>query len=135
MAGLVGLFGYGISLALFVVALRELGAARTGAYFSVAPFAGVALALAVLGENPGPLFWLALPLAAVGVWLHVSERHSHEHLHEPLEHAHSHTHDEHHRHEHDSDWNGSEPHAHAHRHERMLHSHPHYPDLHYRHTH
>jgi drug/metabolite transporter (DMT)-like permease len=134
-AGLVGLFGYGVSLALFVVALRELGAARTGAYFSVAPFAGIVLALVALGENPGPLFWLALPLAAAGVWLHVSERHAHKHLHEPLEHGHSHEHDEHHRHEHGFDWDGSEPHAHAHRHERMLHSHPHYPDIHHRHNH
>jgi drug/metabolite transporter (DMT)-like permease len=134
-AGLVGLFGYGVSLALFVVALRELGAARTGAYFSVAPFAGIALALGALGEHPGPLFWLALPLAAAGVWLHVSERHAHEHLHEPLEHGHSHAHDEHHRHAHDFDWDGAEPHAHAHRHERTLHSHPHYPDIHHRHRH
>jgi drug/metabolite transporter (DMT)-like permease len=134
-AGLVGLFGYGVSLSLFVVALRQLGAARTGAYFSTAPFAGVMLALAALGESPGALFWLALPLAAAGVWLHVSERHAHEHLHEPLEHAHSHTHDEHHRHAHDFDWEGSEPHSHAHRHERMLHSHPHYPDIHHRHNH
>ncbi len=134
-SGLVGLFGYGASLALFVVALRELGAARTGAYFSTAPFAGVALALAALGEIPGPLFWLALPLVAAGVWLHVTERHSHEHLHAPLEHAHSHVHDEHHRHAHDFDWDGSEPHAHAHRHERLLHSHPHYPDIHHRHRH
>jgi drug/metabolite transporter (DMT)-like permease len=134
-AGLVGLFGYGVSLALFVVALRELGTARTSAYFSVAPFAGIALALAALGEVPGPLFWLALPLAAAGVWLHVSERHAHEHLHEPLEHTHSHVHDEHHRHAHDFDWDGSQPHTHAHRHPRMLHSHPHYPDIHHRHPH
>src|SRR5262249_55988116 len=52
-AALVGFFGYGASLVLFVVALRELGAARTGAYFSTAPFAGIALALLVLGEWPG----------------------------------------------------------------------------------
>ncbi len=134
-AGLVGFLGYGVSLALFVVALRELGTARTSAYFSVAPFAGIALALAALGEVPGPLFWLALPLAAAGVWLHVSERHVHEHLHEPLEHTHSHVHDEHHRHAHDFDWDGSEPHSHAHRHPRLLHSHPHYPDIHHRHLH
>ena len=134
-AALVGLLGYGVSLALFVVALRNLGAARTGAYFSVAPFAGIALALAALGENPGALFWLALPLAAAGVWLHLSERHVHEHLHEPLEHAHGHSHDEHHGHAHGFGWDGSEPHAHAHRHERMLHSHPHYPDIHHRHDH
>jgi drug/metabolite transporter (DMT)-like permease len=134
-AGLVGLLGYGVSLALFVVALRELGSARTGAYFSIAPFAGVSLALTALGEAPGALFWVGLPLAAAGVWLHVTERHAHEHLHEPLEHAHSHTHDAHHRHEHDFAWDGSEPHVHSHRHPRLVHSHPHYPDIHHRHNH
>jgi drug/metabolite transporter (DMT)-like permease len=133
--GLVGLLGYGVSLALFVTALRELGAARTGAYFSIAPFAGIALALGALGESPGATFWAALPLVAAGVWLHLSERHAHEHLHEPMQHAHSHGHDEHHRHAHDFDWDGSEPHVHAHRHERLLHSHPHYPDIHHRHPH
>ncbi|MND07304.1 hypothetical protein D3C83_291930 [compost metagenome] len=39
-AGLLGFLGYGISLTLFIVALRHLGTARTGAYFSVAPFFG-----------------------------------------------------------------------------------------------
>ena len=134
-SGLVGFFGYGVSLALFVVALRELGAARTSAYFSIAPFAGIVLALAVLGEVPGLSFWAAVPLAAAGVWLHVTERHAHAHLHEPLEHTHSHVHDEHHRHAHDFNWNDSVPHNHLHRHERMLHSHPHYPDIHHRHPH
>jgi drug/metabolite transporter (DMT)-like permease len=134
-AGLVGFLGYGVSLALFVVALRELGAARTGAYFSIAPFAGVALALVALGETPGTVFWVALPLVAWGVWLHVTERHEHRHVHEPLEHSHRHVHDEHHRHPHDFDWDGAEPHAHAHRHERVEHSHAHYPDIHHRHEH
>lgn len=134
-AGLIGLFGYGVSLALFVVALRGLGTARTGAYFSVAPFAGIALAMAALGESPGGLFWLALPLVAGGVWLHVTERHAHDHVHEPTEHAHRHVHDAHHRHAHDFDWDGAEPHAHAHRHARLAHSHPHYPDIHHRHDH
>jgi len=134
-AGLVGFAGYGLSLALFVIALRELGAARTGAYFSVAPFAGALLAVTVLGETPAAGFWLALPLMAAGVWLHVSERHVHEHAHEPLEHTHSHAHDEHHHHAHDFDWDGKEPHVHAHRHERIRHSHPHYPDIHHRHNH
>lgn len=133
-AALVGLLGYGVSLALFVVALRELGAARTSAYFSIAPFAGVALALALLGEAPGANFWAALPLVALGVWLHVTERHVHEHEHEPMEHAHSHVHDAHHRHAHDFPWDGSE-HSHRHRHERLRHSHPHYPDIHHRHRH
>ena len=133
--GLIGLFGYGVSLALFVVALRELGAARTGAYFSVAPFAGVVLSMAALGEAPGTTFWVALPLVALGVWLHVTESHAHSHVHEPMEHAHRHVHDDHHRHAHDFDWNGVEPHTHPHRHERLAHSHPHYPDIHHRHPH
>jgi hypothetical protein len=127
------MLGYGVSLALFIAALRELGAARTGAYFSTAPFVGVALSLAILGEAPAALFWPALALMAAGVWLHVSERHEHEHVHEEMEHEHRHVHDEHHRHSHEPGWDGTEPHAHRHRHERMVHRHPHYPDLHHRH--
>ena len=100
-AASIGLVGYGISLALFVGALRELGAARTGAYFSTAPFVGVLLALIALGEKPGPHFWPAAGLMLAGVWLHVSERHEHEHTHEPVEHEHRHAHDEHHGHAHD----------------------------------
>ena len=134
-AGLIGFLGYGVSLALFVVALRELGAARTGAYFSTAPFIGVALAFVALRETPGTLFWAAAALMGAGVWLHVSERHEHGHVHEPLEHAHVHVHDEHHRHAHAFDWDGKEPHSHLHRHERTVHSHPHYPDLHHSHRH
>lgn len=131
----VGLLGYGVSLALFVVALRELGAARTGAYFSIAPFVGVVIAVFVLAEIPPALFWVAALFMGAGVWLHVTERHEHLHAHEPVEHAHSHLHDEHHAHEHDFDWDGSEPHAHAHRHGSLVHGHPHYPDIHHRHGH
>jgi drug/metabolite transporter (DMT)-like permease len=133
LAAATGMLGYGVSLALFIAALRELGAARTGAYFSTAPFVGVALSLAILGEAPAALFWPALALMAAGVWLHVSERHEHEHVHEEMEHEHRHVHDEHHRHSHEPGWDGTEPHAHRHRHERMVHRHPHYPDLHHRH--
>lgn len=134
-AGAVGMLGYGLSLALFIAALRGLGTARTGAYFSVAPFFGAALALVLLGEQPGTAFWIASGLMALGVWLHVTERHEHEHAHEALEHAHAHVHDEHHRHAHDFAWDGREPHAHPHEHEPLVHSHPHYPDLHHRHSH
>ena len=134
-AAIVGFFGYGISLALFIVALRGLGTARTSAYFSIAPFFGAAVALAVLGEQATALFWVAATLMALGVWLHVTERHEHRHVHGPLEHAHVHVHDEHHRHEHDSGFDGGEPHSHPHRHSRLVHSHPHYPDLHHRHEH
>jgi drug/metabolite transporter (DMT)-like permease len=134
-AGLVGLVGYGVSLALFVVALRHLGTARTGAYFSVAPFFGAALAVGLLGEAANVAFWLAAALMVIGVWLHLTERHEHLHEHEPLVHTHRHVHDEHHRHAHGSEWNGVEPHTHEHAHARLLHRHPHYPDLHHRHRH
>jgi drug/metabolite transporter (DMT)-like permease len=131
----VGFAGYGFSLVLFVVALRELGAARTGAYFSTAPFVGVALAIGALGEPVTGGFWLAAALMATGVWLHVSERHVHTHTHEPIEHTHAHSHDEHHQHEHDFEWPDGGTHTHAHRHVRMTHRHPHYPDIHHRHDH
>ena len=134
-AGIVGVLGYGISLALFVLALRHLGSARTGAYFSTAPFIGAALSFVLLRETPGPLFWGAAGLMAAGVWLHLTERHAHQHAHVPLAHDHAHVHDEHHRHEHNFPWDGHAPHAHFHEHVPLVHSHPHYPDIHHRHRH
>ena len=134
-AGLLGLIGYGVSLVLFIMALRDLGTARTSAYFSIAPFFGAALALLVLGEQSAPPFWIAAALMAVGVWLHVTERHEHEHVHEPVAHTHEHMHDLHHQHSHEPGWDGREPHTHRHQHGRLRHRHPHYPDLHHRHGH
>ncbi len=131
----VGLVGYGISLALFVRALRGLGAARTGAYFSTAPFVGAALAVGLLGEPTPWQFWAAAALMGAGVWLHLTERHEHPHAHEPIEHSHLHRHDEHHRHSHDVQWEAAAPHGHRHRHEPLVHAHPHYPDLHHAHRH
>jgi len=132
---LVGFAGYGLSLALFVIALRHLGTARTGAYFSVAPLFGVLIALAIWPAAPAWTFWLAAALMAVGVWLHLRERHEHAHTHQPTAHAHPHTHDEHHQHAHDFAWDGNEPHVHPHRHAVLTHRHAHYPDIHHRHTH
>ena len=132
---LVGFLGYGLSLTLFVIGLRTLGTARTGAYFSVAPLFGVIISLLLWPELPGALFWGAAVLMGVGVWLHLRERHEHVHTHEPLEHAHPHRHDEHHKHEHPFPWGGEEPHVHEHRHEVLTHKHPHYPDIHHRHPH
>lgn len=134
-AAAVGFLGYGVSLALFILALRYLGTARAGAYFSVAPFFGAVLAV-VIGQDAvtWPLV-AAAALMGIGVWLHVSERHAHEHHHEALDHVHSHFHDEHHRHEHAFAWDGTEPHVHAHFHPPVAHSHPHYPDVHHRHVH
>ena len=132
---LVGFLGYGISLVLFVLALRGLGSARTGAYFSTAPFLGAALALLVLGESVTGAFWIAAALMAAGVWLHLTERHAHAHQHEATEHGHRHIHDEHHQHEHPFEWDPAMPHSHAHTHSPIKHSHPHFPDIHHRHRH
>lgn len=131
----VGLFGYGFSLVLFVLALRGLGTARTGAYFSTAPFIGAVVSLVMLSESPPATFWIAAVLMAVGVWLHLTERHEHEHIHEPTEHAHRHAHDEHHQHPHDCTWDPNTPHAHRHFHAAIAHKHPHFPDIHHRHIH
>jgi len=131
----LGLMGYGLSLVMFVLALRGLGTARTGAYFSTAPFIGAAISVVLLGEATGGLFWLAAFLMAVGVWIHLTEHHEHEHHHESLEHEHGHTHDVHHQHIHDFVWDGQEPHDHKHVHIEVTHKHPHYPDIHHRHSH
>ncbi len=132
---LVGFLGYGVSLVLFVLALRGLGSARTGAYFSTAPFLGAAVAILMLGESVSVMFLLAAALMALGVWIHLMENHVHEHQHEPLDHNHRHTHDEHHQHEHDFEWDGTEPHSHPHVHAPTRHSHAHFPDVHHRHRH
>ncbi len=132
---LVGFFGYGLSLVLFVLALRHIGTARTGAYFSLAPFIGAAISLAVLGEPISKLFIIAASLMGLGVWLHLSERHEHPHPHREMEHEHVHVHGEHHPHEHEPGAPEGEPHSHRHRHARLVHSHPHFPDIHHRHSH
>lgn len=138
-AALLGLLGYGLSLVLFVLALRHLGTARTGAYFSVAPFFGAALAVLWLGEPFGARLAIGGALMGLGVWLHVTERHVHEHRHEALEHDHEHRHDDgHHAHAHDADTPAPGRrgrHRHAHRHEAVAHSHAHFPDIHHRHGH
>jgi len=131
----VGFAGYGVSLVLFVLALRGLGSARTGAYFSTAPFVGAAIAIVAFAEPVSWRFWLAAALMATGVWLHLTEVHEHEHAHAALTHAHAHRHDAHHRHDHAFDWDGREPHTHEHTHEPLVHRHPHYPDVHHRHGH
>lgn len=135
VAMLTGFAGYGVSLVLFVVALRNLGTARTGAYFSVAPLFGVALSFVLWPELPSFAFWTAAALMALGVWLHLRERHEHTHTHVATEHNHRHRHDEHHQHVHDFPWDGEEPHTHPHRHDPVTHRHPHFPDIHHRHSH
>ncbi len=134
-AGVVGFLGYGTSLVLFVLALRLLGTARTGAYFSTAPFVGAVAGAIALQESLTWRTFLAAVLMGAGVWLHLAERHEHEHQHEVFEHTHAHLHDEHHQHGHDPGTALGEPHSHAHVHAPLRHSHPHFPDLHHRHHH
>ena len=133
-AGLLGFAGYGLSLTFFVVALRGLGTARTGAYFSLAPFIGAGLAVA-LGAPLTATLLVAGALMAAGVWLHLTEHHEHAHRHAPQEHTHPHRHDAHHRHEHAAGSDSVEPHTHAHVHAPLKHAHAHYPDVHHRHDH
>ena len=135
LAGLVGFAGYGVSLVFFVVALRRIGTARTGAYFSLAPFFGGAIAVLVLRDAVTVPLVAAGVLMAVGVWLHLTERHEHAHEHRELGHEHRHAHDEHHQHAHDGSEPPGEPHSHWHVHARVRHHHRHYPDLHHRHDH
>jgi len=131
--GLVGFLGVGVSLVLFVLALRHLGSARTGAYFSLAPFIGAVVSIGLFREPVTPQLIVAAGLMGIGLWLHLAERHDHMHEHEAMEHEHSHVHDEHHQHAHDGPV--TEPHSHWHSHEPMRHKHVHYPDLHHRHGH
>ena len=139
-AMVLGFSAYGVSLALFVVALRHLGTARTGAYFSLAPFAGALLSVIGLGESLDWPLLVAGVLMAWGVWLHLSERHQHQHLHSPLDHSHQHVHgaaeDGHHQHAHpELDLAGSVRHAHWHHHPAVTHGHRHFPDAHHQHEH
>jgi hypothetical protein len=131
----VGFLGYGVSLALFVLGLRHLGAARTSAYFSLAPFVGAVFAVVMLDEPLSVELLLAGGLMALGLWLHLAERHEHEHVHEAMQHEHRHAHDEHHQHGHGPEDLLGEPHTHLHRHPHLVHRHVHYPDPRHRHGH
>jgi drug/metabolite transporter (DMT)-like permease len=129
----VGLFAYGASLVLFVIGLRHLGTARTGAYYSVAPFFGAILSIAFLHEHISSRLLIAAVLMALGLWLHLTEKHIHGHVHEAMNHEHVHTHDAHHQHEHPYPVEPGTVHTHPHHHEPMTHTHEHYPDAHHQH--
>lgn len=133
-AMLVGFFSYGVSLALFVIGLRHLGTARTGAYFSVAPFIGAVIAVA-MGDSVSASLLIAGSLMAWGIWLHLTEHHEHPHTHKVSEHEHQHVHDEHHQHVHDYPVTAGTKHNHRHQHALLTHSHTHFPDAHHRHEH
>jgi drug/metabolite transporter (DMT)-like permease len=131
----IGFLGYGISLVLYVLALRHIGAARTGAYFAVAPFVGALVSVLMFREAVTVQLIAAGVLMGIGLWLHLTEHHAHEHVHERVEHEHEHVYDEHHQHEHLRGEPLGEPHVHTHTHERVVHDHPHFPDQHHSHDH
>ena len=142
-AASLGFASYGASLVLFVLALRHLGTARTGAYFSIAPFAGALLAVLLLGEPVTLPLLMGTVLMGIGVALHLTERHSHFHTHEPLLHDHEHSHgdsngeggDVHHAHQHAQPVAPGVRHQHEHQHVSLAHTHAHFPDAHHRHSH
>src|SRR5262245_41167954 len=133
----LGSVSYGLSIALFVRALRSLGAARTGALFGVAPFVGALVAWVFLAESPSAAALASFPLMAIGAFLLLTESHRHPHHHAKMEHEHSHRHDDgHHDHAHEGpDVPAGVVHSHRHRHVAVTHDHPHAPDLHHRHRH
>ena len=129
-----GATGYGLSLELYLLAQRAVGAARTGSIFAVAPFVGAALGWALGFRAAGPLAAVSAVLFGVAVTLHLTERHRHRHRHQAIDHAHAHRHDDgHHDHRHELPVSGE--HAHPHRHHDVEHDHEHAPDLHHRHDH
>lgn len=134
-AAVLGFFGYGVSLTIYIAALRALGVARTAAYYSVSPFIGAAIALVIFNEPLTMSLIAAGALMAIGLYLHLAERHEHAHTHDAIEHEHRHVHDLHHHHAHAGGDPTGEPHTHVHAHARLVHRHPHYPDLHHRHSH
>jgi len=131
----IGFLSYGLSIMFFVRALRSLGTARTGAYFSAAPFIGAIMSVVILQETVTLSLIAASVAMIVGVWFLLSEKHAHIHIHQSLVHSHRHIHDEHHQHKHGPHDTSSEPHVHLHEHAQLTHSHSHTPDIHHRHLH
>lgn len=133
-AMLLGCLSYGLSIVLFIHAMRGLGAARTSALFGISPLAGMLLSFVIFREFPTWMFLIALPLMAVGTLLLLNEEHEHHHIHEMTIHEHAHSHDDdHHAHAHEG--LNRKKHSHIHKHDELIHQHDHMPDLHHRHIH
>ena len=131
---LIGAVCYGLSLVLFVEALRKIGAARTSTYFAIGPFVGAIFSVLFLGERMQAAYWGASLLMLAGLVFLYREIHQHLHAHEQISHSHRHIHDEHHQHLHEKAAR-KEPHEHSHVHEPITHIHVHWPDIHHRHRH
>jgi drug/metabolite transporter (DMT)-like permease len=135
---IVGGFGYGMSITLWVAGARDLGAARGQLVFATAPFVGAIVAWTVFADPVATREVVSMAIAAVGVSFVLHSDHQHEHCHDAVEHDHEHVHDDgHHDGHHDHSHMDAElaRHQHRHRHEELVHQHPHVPDLHHRHEH
>lgn len=131
---LLGFLAYGLSIYYYILAQRELGAARTSAYYAFAPFVGATLSLLVYGQQITWGFIIALSLMLLGAYFAAFERHQHAHRHEAVLHEHRHSHaDGHHMHTHEYAFAGE--HSHPHQHDAFTHAHAHTPDLHHTHAH
>lgn len=127
-----GATGYGLSLRLYLLAQRRVGAARTASIFAIAPFIAAGVAIGFGEPWGGWSTGVALVPMLVGLGLHLTERHAHPHRHRPLTHEHAHRHDDlHHNHIHDPRVEGA--HSHEHTHEPIEHDHAHTPDPHHDH--
>ncbi len=133
-AMLLGFIAYGLSIYFYIKAQRELGAARTSAYYATAPFIGVVISWIIFKEGITVQFLIALAIMLLGSYFAVSEVHYHPHIHEGVTHEHTHSHAEgHHTHIHDQEVIGE--HSHVHTHEPIRHNHAHTPDTHHNHVH
>lgn len=131
---ILGFVAYGLSIFFYIKAQRELGAARTSAYYAAAPFIGVLISWAMFQENITWPFVIALFLMFIGSYFAISEEHIHLHIHNEITHEHKHNHEDgHHNHTHEPNVIGE--HSHLHTHEVVEHAHIHTPDLHHTHRH
>ncbi len=134
-AMLLGCLSYGLSIVLFIHAMRSLGAGRTSALFGTAPIAGIILSIILFQETPHWTFIVALPVMIIGGVSLATEEHHHEHRHREIIHDHRHTHDDGHHDEHLKENHPCVPHSHTHVHSGLQHTHHHLPDIHHRHGH
>lgn len=131
---LLGFLAYGLSIFFYIKAQRDLGAARTSAFYAAAPFIGVIISWLILRESISLSFFIALAIMLIGTYFAISERHLHMHIHKKTTHEHTHSHDDmHHTHSHEGSVQGK--HSHEHTHDSVEHKHPHTPDTHHRHSH
>lgn len=133
---ILGFVAYGLSIFLYIKAQKDLGAAKTSAYYAIAPFLGVLFSVVLLRESIGITYIIALILMVIGTIFiikdtiaiqHIHDHmhtHTHSHFHDGVEHTHEHTYYHSHNHIHE-DTNG-EKHKHIHKCDKFAeHSHSH----------